>query len=63
MIEKRDDSALCNKILVYEWNGIPQKILNTDKFIRSISYNEKYGKIFCIGYDDEGNGEILYIDK
>jgi hypothetical protein len=61
-IDKRDDAFLCNKILVYDWNGQPQKIFKTDKFIRSISCNEKYGKVFCIGYDNENNGKILYYD-
>jgi hypothetical protein len=60
--DKKDDVLLCNKILVYDWDGIPQKILKTNKFIRSVSYNKKHKKIFCLGYDDTGNGKIFYID-
>jgi hypothetical protein len=60
--DKKDDILLCNKILVYDWNGTPQKILKTNKLIKSISCNEKYRKIFCIGYDDDANGKIFYID-
>ncbi|MDR1646089.1 MAG: TolB-like 6-bladed beta-propeller domain-containing protein [Tannerellaceae bacterium] len=60
--DKKDDVLLCNKILVYDWNGTPQKILKTNKLLKSISYNEKHKKIFCIGHDDDGNGKIFYID-
>jgi hypothetical protein len=60
--DKKDDILLCNKILVYDWDGTPQKILEANKFIKSISYNEKHTKIFCIGYDDDGNGKVFYID-
>lgn len=59
---QKEDILLCNKILVYDWNGIPQKILNIDKEIRSISYNNKYKMLHCIGYDADGNGKIFYID-
>jgi hypothetical protein len=58
---KRMDILLCNKILVYDWNGNPQKILKTSILIKNISYNSKYNRIYCIGYDDD-NGKIYYID-
>ncbi|MDR0510965.1 MAG: TolB-like 6-bladed beta-propeller domain-containing protein [Rikenellaceae bacterium] len=44
---KKKDVLLCNKILVYDWDGIPQKILTFKPKISSISYNEKYKRLHC----------------
>jgi hypothetical protein len=59
---KKHDVLSSDKILVYDWNGIPQKILKTNKLIRAMSYNDKYKTIYCTGYDDDGNGKIFCID-
>ncbi|MDR1338699.1 MAG: TolB-like 6-bladed beta-propeller domain-containing protein [Prevotellaceae bacterium] len=61
-IDKRDDVFLSNKILIYDWNGIPQKVLKTNELIRYMSYNDKYKTIYCIGYNNNGDGKIYYID-
>ncbi|MDR1372732.1 MAG: TolB-like 6-bladed beta-propeller domain-containing protein [Dysgonamonadaceae bacterium] len=60
--EKKDGILFCNKILVYDWTGMPIKIIKTDKFIRSISYNKKQNKIHCIGYDEQYNIKVFVMD-
>jgi hypothetical protein len=59
--EKKHDILLSDKILVYDWNGVAQKILKTNKLIKSMSYNSKSERIYCIGYDGD-DGKIYYID-
>ena len=58
---KKQDVLLCNKILVYDWEGKPVKIINVDKLIRSISYNKKHSVIYCLGYDENSDSKIFYI--
>jgi hypothetical protein len=60
--KSKNNILLCDQILVFDWDGKPQKILQMDKQIRSISYNEKYKRIYCVGYDNEGNSKIFCID-
>jgi len=49
--EKSKDSP-CNKILVYDWDGNPVKMLKVDKEIRHISANEKQQTLYCLGRGD-----------
>ncbi|MDR1120634.1 MAG: TolB-like 6-bladed beta-propeller domain-containing protein [Dysgonamonadaceae bacterium] len=60
-LTQREDALLSDKILVYDWDGNPQKIIQTDKRLRSISCNEKLHKIYCLGVDNEGNAQIFFI--
>jgi hypothetical protein len=59
---QNDDILLCNKILIFDWDGNPHKMLKLNKKIRSISYNRKYNRIYCIGYSDNSDGKIFFID-
>jgi hypothetical protein len=59
---QKDDILLCNKILIFDWDGNPHKILKLNRKIRSISYNRKYDRIYCIGYDDNNDGKIFFIN-
>jgi hypothetical protein len=60
--KKGEDALMCNKILVYDWEGMPIKILQTDKNIRSISCNEKYNRVFCVGHDNNKDSKIFYFN-
>jgi hypothetical protein len=61
-LTQREDALLSDKILVYDWDGNPQKIFQTDKKLRSISYNEMLRRIYCVGIDNVGNAQIFFID-
>jgi hypothetical protein len=52
--EEREKSkgSPCNKILVYDWDGNPVKMLKVDKEIRHISANEKQQTLYCLGRGD-----------
>jgi hypothetical protein len=60
--KQRNEAILCNKILIYDWDGIPQKILKTDRKLMSISYNSKYNTVHCIGLDENSDFKIYYIN-
>lgn len=59
------DLGLCsNKLLIYNWEGEPVKILNLDKKIRSISYNQQSHIMYMIGYDEDIHDyKVYYIDN
>jgi hypothetical protein len=60
----KENALLCNKILIYDWNGKPVKILQTDKWIRSIAYNKKYNRLYCVVYDfEDQNYRMFFIDN
>jgi hypothetical protein len=61
-ITLRDDLFLCNKILIFDWNGNPVKLLQFDKLLRSISYNKQYNILYGVGYDDDSNCKIYSIN-
>jgi hypothetical protein len=41
-----------NKILVYDWDGNPVKIIKVDKKLKYISFNEKQQTLYCLGRGD-----------
>lgn len=48
-VKKGDDIFFCKKILVFDWEGNPVKILNVDRQLRSITYRKEDGKLYCLG--------------
>lgn len=59
--KKKDDIFFCNKILVFDWEGTPIKILNVDKRLRSVSYRKEDGRLYCLGLDESLNPAIYYL--
>lgn len=59
-MKKRDDLFFCKKILVFDWDGNPVKILNVDRQLRSISYRKEDGKLYCLGLTEDLNPTIYY---
>lgn len=49
-----DKMRWVNKILVYDWDGNPVKIILTDRFIKAISYNRENNLVYCIGGVEDG---------
>jgi hypothetical protein len=56
------DALYCKKILVFDWDGKPVKILNLNHPVIDISYNAKYNVIYCLGYDANLDTKIFSID-
>ncbi|MDR2909960.1 MAG: TolB-like 6-bladed beta-propeller domain-containing protein [Bacteroidales bacterium] len=59
----QDDVFFCKKILVFDWEGNPVKILQIDKELRSISFNKQQKIIYGIGKDENANLRIYYLDN
>jgi hypothetical protein len=60
---KKQNIMLSTKVLVYDWDGHPVKIINLDKPLRSISYNKKHNVIYCLGFDSNDGGKIFYMER
>lgn len=50
-----------DKILVYDWDGKPVKMLLLDRPVKTICFNKEKNRVYCIGATDEGNN-IFYFD-
>lgn len=59
----RATSLYTNKILVFDWNGNPCKVLNLNREVFSIAYSEMYDKLYCLGLDDDLNYTIYAVDN
>lgn len=59
--EKTDDIFYCNKILVFDWEGTPIKVLNVDKKIRSITFRNEDNQLYCLGLEESLNPTIYYL--
>lgn len=51
----RSKALFSNKVLVFDWDGNPCKILNLDRDICSISYSKMDKKLYGLGLDDDLN--------
>lgn len=58
--KKGDDIFCCKKILVFDWEGNPVKILNVDKQLRSITYRKEDRKLYCLGLNENLDPTIYY---
>lgn len=58
--KKGNDIFLCNKILVFDWEGNPVKSLQVDKKVRSITYRKEDGKLYCLGLSENLDPTIYY---
>lgn len=58
--EKNDDIFYCNKILVFDWEGNPIKVLHVDKKIRSITFRNEDNMLYCLGLEENLNPTIYY---
>lgn len=61
-IKLKDEVFYSNKILIFDWEGMPYKVLNLDKKIRSLSYWRNKNMIICLGLDTYLNPALYYID-
>lgn len=50
------------KILVYDWDGLPKILLELDKEVLAIAYNEADDSIYCIGFEDNKDYGIFTLN-
>ena len=50
------------KILVYDWDGLPKVLLELDKEVLAIAYNETDDSIYCIGFEDNKDYGIFILN-
>lgn len=50
------------KILVYDWDGLPKVLLELDKDVLAIAYNEADDSIYCIGFDDNKDYGVFILN-
>lgn len=62
-LEDRSKAFYSNKILVFDWDGNPCKVLHLDCEMFSIAYSKTYDKLYGLGLDDDLNYTIYAIDN
>ena len=58
IISDRGNAFFTDKILIWDWNGKPLKILNLDRPVKSITYNNQKNAIICLALDENLNNNI-----
>lgn len=58
-IEKKDNAYLSNKILVYDWDGNPIKLLKLNKAVSCISYNAYHKCFYCLSHNEHAEPIIV----
>lgn len=55
-------AAICSKtILVFDWDGNPVRIIETDREMYAITYTAAGHCLYGLGLDDEGNYAVYQI--
>ncbi len=62
-LKDRSKALYSDKILIFDWDGNPCKVLNLDREVFSIAYSEMYDKLYCLGLDDDLNYTIYAVDN
>ncbi|MDR0895210.1 MAG: TolB-like 6-bladed beta-propeller domain-containing protein [Prevotellaceae bacterium] len=60
-LQNRNDIFFSNKILVFDWNGNPLRIINIDHEVKYITYSAKEQALLGIGYDKDSNYVVYRI--
>lgn len=59
-LENRNDAFIANTILLFTWDGKPYKMIEVDKRIKSITYDEKNNVILCLGLNENLDYTVFY---
>lgn len=62
-VTNRENALYTDKILVFDWDGNPCKVLRLDREVSAIAYSERYDKLYCLGVDDDLNYTLYVIDN
>lgn len=55
----RKDALFCQKIVVFDWSGMPRAVLNTGKWLRVLAYHAPTRSLYALGLDDKGDYKVF----
>lgn len=58
-LKLRKDALFCQKIVVFDWSGMPRSVLNTGKWLRAVAYHAPTRSLYALGLDDKGDYRVF----